>query len=365
MGYFFCDIGSQASAKKGHGFMVIVMASRKEEDIQHVVEKVEALGYKAHIIYGVERTVIAAIGDERDKFRLQSLESLPHVERVFPILKSFKLAGREAKKEDTVIEIGPVSVGGNRLAVMAGPCSVESREQIIETAHIVKDAGANILRGGAYKPRTSPYSFQGLEEEGLKFLKEASDETGLPFITEVMTPEQVPLVSEYADILQIGARNMQNYGLLKAAGKSARPVFIKRGMMSTINELLMSAEYVMSEGNPNVILCERGIRTFETETRNTLDLSAVPVIKKLSHLPVIADPSHGTGHWDYVAPMAKAAIAAGADGLMIEVHPKPEDAFSDGAQSLKPKRFEAMMEELRALAKMLGRTLDEKGARSA
>lgn len=337
--------------------MVIVMASRKREDIDYVVKRVEELGYQAHLIEGVERTVIAAIGDEREKFRLQSLESLPHVERVFPILKSFKLAGREAKREDTVVEVGPAKLGAQSFAVMAGPCSVESREQIIETAHLVKDAGATMLRGGAFKPRTSPYSFQGLEEEGLKFLKEASEATGLPFITEVMTPENVPLVSEYADILQIGARNMQNYGLLKAAGKVNRPVFLKRGMMSTINELLMSAEYVMSEGNPNVILCERGIRTFETETRNTLDLSAIPVLKKLSHLPVVADPSHGTGHWDYVAPMAKAAVMAGADGLMIEVHANPEEAFSDGAQSLKPERFVTLMKEIVPLLEIAGKSL--------
>ncbi len=338
--------------------MVIVMASRKREDIDHVVKKVEALGYQAHLIEGVERTVIAAIGDERGKSRLQSLESLEHVERVFPILKSYKLAGRESHEEDTIINVGPCTIGGKQLVVMAGPCSVESREQILETAHAVKEAGATILRGGAYKPRTSPYSFQGLQEEGLKFLKEASEATGLPFITEVMTPEQVPLVSQYADILQLGARNMQNYSLLLAAGKSNRPVFLKRGMMSTINEWLMSAEYVMSEGNADVIMCERGIRTFETETRNTLDMSAVPVIKKLSHLPVVIDPSHGTGVWNYVAPMAKAAVVAGADGLMIEVHPRPSEAFSDGAQSLKPERFAELMKEIRELAKFSGKTLE-------
>ncbi|MDK1020267.1 MAG: 3-deoxy-7-phosphoheptulonate synthase [Candidatus Hydrogenedentes bacterium] len=337
--------------------MVIVMASRKREDIDYVVKKVEALGYKAHLIEGVERTVIAAVGDERGKSRLQSLEALEHVERVFPILKSYKLAGRESHTEDTVVDAGPCSIGGKQFVVMAGPCSVESREQILETAHAVKEAGATILRGGAYKPRTSPYSFQGLKEEGLKFLKEASEATGLPFITEVMAPEQVPLVSQYADILQIGARNMQNYGLLMAAGKSNRPVFLKRGMMSTINEWLMSAEYVMAEGNASVIMCERGIRTFETETRNTLDISAVPVIKKLSHLPIVIDPSHGTGVWTYVAPMAKAAVVAGADGLMIEVHPRPAEAFSDGAQSLKPERFAELMKEIRELVELSGRTL--------
>jgi 3-deoxy-7-phosphoheptulonate synthase len=330
--------------------MVIVMASREPEDIQHVVSRVEELGYKAHLIQGVERTVIAAVGDERGKERLQALDSLPHVEKVYPILQSFKLAGREAHKDDSIVRVGDVAIGGGDPVVIAGPCSVETRYQILEVAHAVKDAGAHILRGGAYKPRTSPYSFQGLEEEGLKLLKEASEETGLPFVTEVMTPEQAPLVAEYADMLQIGARNMQNYGLLKAVGKLSRPIFLKRGMMSTINELLMSAEYIMAEGNPDVVLCERGIRTFETETRNTLDLSAIPVIKKLSHLPIFADPSHGTGHWDYVVPMARAAIACGADGLMVEVHHKPEEAYSDGSQSLRPYRFAAMMKEIAPIA---------------
>jgi len=338
--------------------MVIVMASRKKEDIDNVVRRVEDLGYRAHLIEGVERTVIAAVGDERGKHRLQTLESLPHVERVFPILKSFKLAGRESHEEDTVIEVGPHTIGGNQFVVMAGPCSVESRDQILETAHAVKEAGAHILRGGAYKPRTSPYSFQGLQEEGLKLLKEAGEATGMPFITEVMTTEQVPLVAEYADILQIGARNVQNYGLLMAVGRVAKPVFLKRGMMTTINEWLMSAEYINSEGNRNVMLCERGIRTFETETRNTFDISAIPVVEKLSHLPIIADPSHGTGNWEYVAPMAKASVVAGADGLMIEVHPRPEEAFSDGAQSLRPDKFARLMEELRPLVELSGKTLE-------
>ncbi|HOE67059.1 MAG TPA: 3-deoxy-7-phosphoheptulonate synthase [Candidatus Hydrogenedentes bacterium] len=337
--------------------MIIVMSSREPEDIKRVVAKVEELGYQAHLIEGVERTVIGAVGDDRGKMRLQSLESMPGVEQVVPILKPFKLAGRELKQEDTVIEVGPAKFGKDKFAVVAGPCSVESREQIVETANLVKASGAQMLRGGAYKPRTSPYSFQGLEEEGLHLLQEASQITGLPFVTEVMTPEQVPLVEEHADMLQIGARNMQNYGLLKAVGRARRPVFLKRGMMSTINELLMSAEYIMSEGNPNVILCERGIRTFETETRNTLDLSAVPVLKKLTHLPVVVDPSHGTGHWDLVTPMSCAAVACGADGLMLEVHPRPEEAFSDGPQSLKPKRFEQLMEALRPLLAVMGKTM--------
>lgn len=337
--------------------MIIVMASRKREDIDRVIEKIQEFGYQAHLIEGVERTVIGAVGDERGKDRLQSLESLPGVESVVRILKPFKLAGRELRKDDSVYEVGTAQIGGTRFCVIAGPCSVESREQIMETARLVKDAGATVLRGGAYKPRTSPYSFQGLEEEGLHLLQEASRASGLPFITEVMTPEQVPLVEEHADILQIGARNMQNYSLLKAAGRARKPVFLKRGMMSTINEMLMSAEYIMSEGNRQVILCERGIRTFETETRNTLDISAVPVLKKYSHLPVIVDPSHATGHWEYVVPMAKAAVAAGADGIMVEVHPRPAEAFSDGAQSLKPEKFRKLMNELRPLIAAVGRTL--------
>ncbi|HOZ46329.1 MAG TPA: 3-deoxy-7-phosphoheptulonate synthase [Candidatus Hydrogenedentes bacterium] len=337
--------------------MIIVMASRDRKDIEYVVARVEELGYKAHLIEGVERTVVAAVGDERGKFRLQSLESLPHVEKVVPILKPFKLANREARPEDTIVKVGSAQVGGNRFCVMAGPCSVESREQLIETAETVKASGATVLRGGAFKPRTSPYAFQGLEKEGLRLLEEAGHQFGLPFVTEVVTPEQVPLIEQYADMLQIGARNTQNFGLLKAVGKAKKPVLLKRGMMSTINEVLMSAEYIMSEGNNQVVLCERGIRTFETETRNTLDLSAVPLLKKQTHLPVIVDPSHATGHWDLVGPMAKAAVVAGADGLMIEVHPKPAEAFSDGPQSLTLPHFRALMDEIRKLLEYVGKTL--------
>lgn len=337
--------------------MIIVMASRKQEDIAYVVGRIEELGYKSHLIVGEQRTVIAAVGDERGKFRLQSLESLPHVEKVVPILQPFKLAGREAKHEDSVFNVGGVTIGGGRFCVIAGPCSVESREQLMESARAIKAAGATVLRGGAYKPRTSPYSFQGLEDEGLEFLRETGAALGLPFVTEVVTPEQVPLVAEQADMIQIGARNMQNFGLLKAVGRTNKPVFLKRGMMSTINEFLMSAEYILSEGNRDVILCERGIRTFETETRNTLDISAVPVLKKLTHLPVFIDPSHATGHWDLVIPMAKAAVAAGADGLMVEVHPRPSEAFSDGAQSLKPERFRQLMESIAPLLALDGKTL--------
>ncbi len=336
--------------------MIIVMASRDQKDVDHVVEKVEGLGYKAHVILGVERTVIAAIGDERGKHRLTKLEALPHVEQVFPILKPFKLAGREVREDSTTVECGPAKIGGTHFCVMAGPCAIESREQILESAREVKAAGANILRGGAFKPRTSPYSFQGMEMEGLKLLKEAGEAVGMPVVTEAMTVEQVAWVAEYADMIQIGARNMQNYGLLREVGKANKPVFLKRGMMSTINEFLMSAEYILAEGNPNVVLCERGIRTFETETRNTLDIQAVPVLQKYTHLPVVVDPSHAAGHWDLVVPMARAAVAAGADGVMVEVHPNPEEAMSDGQQSLKPVTFEKMMDEIRPLLQVMGKT---------
>jgi 3-deoxy-7-phosphoheptulonate synthase len=276
---------------------------------------------------------------------------------VVPILKPFKLVSRELKRENTEIDVDGVVIGGREIQVIAGPCSVESREQILQIAETVKKGGANILRGGAYKPRTSPYSFQGLEEQGLKLLAEAKERTGLKIVTEVMDSHNVELVADYADILQIGARNMQNFALLKSIGKSGKPVLLKRGMMSTVQEFLMSAEYVLSEGNYRVILCERGIRTFETITRSTLDLNSIPVIKQLSHLPVIVDPSHGTGRWDLVLPMAKASLAAGADGLMIEVHPCPEEAFSDGYQSLMPKRYFTLMTEIKPLVAAMGRTM--------
>jgi len=328
-----------------------------EKDLDHVVEVIEELGYKAHLIRGVERTVIGAVGDERGKARLESLRTLAGVDNVVPILKPFKLVSRELKQDDTEIDVDGVVLGGREIQIMAGPCSVESREQILEIADVVKEGGAKILRGGAFKPRTSPYSFQGLEEEGLKLLAEARERTGLKIITEVMDGHNADLVAEYADIVQVGARNMQNFALLKSLGKIGKPIMLKRGMMSTIQEFLMSAEYIMSEGNYNVILCERGIRTFETATRNTLDLNAVPVIKQLSHLPIIVDPSHGTGRWDLVLPMAKSSIAAGADGLMIEVHPHPEMAFSDGFQSLMPKRYYTLMAEIKPLATAMGRTV--------
>jgi 3-deoxy-7-phosphoheptulonate synthase len=338
--------------------MIIVLRSGSTDtEVEEVCQRIVAIGYKPHTIRGEVRTVIGAVGDDRGKERLRALESLECVESVTPILQPFKLASREVRRADTTVQVGPVAIGGRRLAVMAGPCSVESRAQVLEVAAKVKAAGANVLRGGAFKPRTSPYSFQGLEEEGLKLLDEARRETGLPVVTEVMETEKVEIVAEHSDILQIGARNVQNFSLLKRVAETLRPVLLKRGMSTSIQEWLLSAEYILSGGNPNVILCERGIRTFETATRFTLDLNAVPVVKKLTHLPVVVDPSHGTGHWEYVEPMALAAVAAGADGLIIEVHPKPEEALSDGPQSLKPDRFAALMTKVRRIAQALDRDL--------
>jgi len=336
--------------------MIIVLKSKAtQKQIDHIINKVKKLGLKPMVSKGVERTIIGVIGEE-DKIRMQPLEVYPGVEKVLTILKPYKLVSREFKKEDSIVEVSKtVKIGGNKIVVMAGPCSVENKALLLTIAKNVKDAGALMLRGGAFKPRTSPYSFQGLGEEGLKFLKEAKKLTGLPIVTELMDPRDMPLVERYADMIQIGARNMQNFNLLKEVGQSKKPVLLKRGMSSTIKDLLMSAEYILSEGNFNVILCERGIRTFEDHTRFTLDISAVPVIKNLSHLPVIVDPSHATGRWGLVTPCAKAAIAAGADGLIVEVHPSPEDAFSDGAQSLLLEKFDTMMSELKAVAKAVGR----------
>lgn len=337
--------------------MIIVMRSTATQaDIDQVVERITQHGLKPHISKGVERTIIGAIGDERI-LRNVPFQALPGVEEVLAILKPFKLASRDFKPEPSVVEVNGVAVGGQRLAVIAGPCSVEGRQMLLDTARVVKGAGANLLRGGAFKPRTSPYSFQGLGEEALQYLAEVREITGLPVVTELMDPRDADLVMKYADMVQIGARNMQNFRLLKEVGIHRKPVFLKRGMSSTIKELLMSAEYIMSEGNYNIVLCERGIRTFEDYTRNTLDLSAVPGLKQLSHLPVIVDPSHGTGKWDLVAPLSLAAIAVGADGLMVEVHPQPELALSDGPQALIPDRFVALMEQVRALAPIVGRTL--------
>ena len=336
--------------------MIIVLKSgASEEQVADVERRIAAMGYRPHTIRGQLRTVIGAIGDDRGKERLRSLESLETVESVTPILQPFKLASREVHPANSIVRIGDAAVGGPKIVVMAGPCSVESREQVLEVAAKVKAAGAAVLRGGAFKPRTSPYAFQGLEEEGLKLLAEAKRETGLPIITEVMEPDKVDVVAETADVLQIGARNIQNFSLLRKVGASGKPVLLKRGMSTSIQEWLLSAEYVLSGGNRNVILCERGIRTFETTTRFTLDLNAVPVLKKLTHLPVVVDPSHGTGHWEYVEPMALAAVAAGADGLIIEVHPRPEEALSDGPQSLKPEKFAALMRRLRKVAQAMDR----------
>ncbi len=334
--------------------MIIVMktgASLKE--VSAVLKQIETHGFKPHVSKGEETTVIGVIGDER-KIDQANFATLPGVDRVIPVLKPYKLASRDFRKKDTVVAVGEVSVGGGTFTVMAGPCAVESAEQTLECARKVKKAGALVLRGGAFKPRTSPYAFQGLGREGLEILAEARKETGLPVITEVMTVEDVPLVAEFADILQIGARNSQNFNLLDAVGRQEKPVLLKRGLSGTIEELLLSAEYILSRGNPNVILCERGIRTFEKATRNTLDIAAVPVLKKLSHLPVVIDPSHATGVRDYVAPLARAAAAVGADGVLIEVHPHPEKALCDGPQSLTPDMLEALMHELRAVTKAVG-----------
>ena len=339
--------------------MIISMVPRStREQIEYVCEKIKSFGYAAHPIYGEERVVIGAVGDGKDKDHIISvMESVPGVESVIPILQPFKLVGRELKKQRTVIQLDGFTIGADQFVVMAGPCSVEFREQLLSTAESVKAAGAKVLRGGAYKPRTSPYDFQGLEEEGLKLLAEARERTGLKIITEIINTENVDLVNEYTDIFQVGARNMQNFALLKRLGKMKKPVLLKRGMMSTLKEFLMSAEYIVSQGNAEVILCERGIRTFETYTRNTLDISAVPALQQLSHLPVIVDPSHGTGKRSLIAPVSRAAVAVGADGLLVEVHPKPEEAFSDGPQSLLPGEFKDLMDGVKKYIRVDGRSL--------
>jgi len=335
--------------------MIIVMQhGATARQISDVVTRVEAMGYRVHLSQGEERTIIGVIGDDRPIDGSQ-FEVLDGVEKTVRILRPFKLASRDMHPHDTTVALDGITVGGPEVILMAGPCAVESREQILETAIAVKEAGAHVLRGGAFKPRTSPYSFQGLGEKGLVLLAEARQATGLPIVTEVMSPDQVPLVTRYADVLQIGARNTQNYPLLHAAGESGHPVLLKRGMMSTIEELLMSAEYILSHGNSRVMLCERGIRTFERYTRNTTDINAIPVLKHLSHLPVILDPSHATGKWEYVTAVARAGIAAGADGLIVEVHPHPEEAASDGAQSLKPEKFAQLVRDVRRVAEAVGR----------
>jgi len=337
--------------------MIVVMRDdATENDITRVSERIRELGFKPHLSKGVERTVIGAIGHEFPELQ-GMLEVLHGVEDVFPILKPYKLASRDFQPADTTLTVGGVTLGSGELVVIAGPCAVETEQQVMETARAVKAAGAGILRGGAYKPSTSPYHFRGLGEEALRLLAQARVETGLPVITEVLTPGDVELVSRYADILQVGARNMQNFVLLEEVGRTKMPVMLKRGMSATIEEWLLSAEYILSQGNRQVMLCERGIRTFEKYTRNTLDVSAIPIIKKLSHLPVIADPSHGTGKWYLVTPMALAAVAAGADGLMIEVHPRPDHALKDGAQSLTFHNFEQLMSRVADVAASVGRRL--------
>lgn len=339
--------------------MIIVMQKgASAEALAEVEKRIVELGYQAHVIHGETRNVVGAVGDERGKEILQTLEVLPGVERVVPILNPYKLASREVQPQASEIEIVPgLVIGGKEFVVVGGPCAVESREQINESAVAVKQGGARLLRGGAFKPRTSPYSFQGMEEEGLKLLAEARELTGLPIVTEVVNPRDVELVAKYADVMQVGARNTQNFALLKMLGQLDKPILLKRGMATTIQEFLMSAEYILSEGNRRVILCERGIRTFETATRNTLDISAVPVLKQQTHLPVMIDPSHATGHAHLVAPMCYAAAAAGADGLIVEVHPCPEEAASDGPQSLRPEDFSAMMKKLKLFVEAADRTL--------
>ncbi|HBO83758.1 MAG: 3-deoxy-7-phosphoheptulonate synthase [Deltaproteobacteria bacterium GWC2_42_11] len=337
--------------------MIIVLrpdATKKETD--HVIQKIKQLGLAVHISKGKERTIIGAIGDE-SVFEEHPLDTLPGVEKVMPILKPYKLVSREFQKEDTIINLGKVKIGGKQIQVIAGPCSVETRETLLHIAREIKKAGARLLRGGAFKPRTSPYAFQGLGEEGLKLLSEVKKATGLPVVTELLDPRDTDIVYRHSDIIQIGARNMQNFRLLTEVGKLDKPVLLKRGLAATIKEFLMSAEYIASEGNRKIILCERGIRTFETSVRNTLDLSAIPVLKEETHLPVFIDPSHAVGRWDMVAPLARAAVACGADGLMIEVHSDPENALCDGSQSLKPSKFAALMKELKKVAIAVGRTM--------
>ncbi|MDA0245924.1 MAG: 3-deoxy-7-phosphoheptulonate synthase [Chloroflexi bacterium] len=337
--------------------MIVVMKlSATRDEVDAIMDRVINAGCRVHPIYGEERVVIGVVGDGTSLDK-QQIGRMNGVENVVPISKPYKQASREFHPTNTVIQVGNVTIGGDEVVMMAGPCSVEGREALIETAFACQEMGAQILRGGAYKPRSSPYSFQGLGEEGLRYLAEAREATGMPVITEVMEPELVTLVADYVDILQIGARNMQNYALLKAVGRTNRPVLLKRGMSGTIEEWLMCAEYILSEGNTQVMLCERGIRTFETETRNTFDINAIPVIKHLSHLPIIADPSHGTGKWEYVGAVSKASVAAGADGVILEVHPQPERAWSDGRQSLKPKRYGELVGQMRVIAQAVGREI--------
>ena len=338
--------------------MIIVLKPQTTpEQVQHVLKRIEALGLTPHLSQGVARTIIGVIGDE-EKLQVQPLQAIPGVEQVVPILKPYKLASREFHRDDSIVEVKGVRIGGGYLGMIAGPCAIESESLLLEVGTRVKEAGANILRGGAFKPRTSPYSFQGLGEQGLKILQTIGEQLGMPVVTEVMDPRQVDLVERYADMLQVGARNMQNFDLLKEVGRSRLPVLLKRGMSATVKDLLMSAEYILAQGNCQVILCERGIRTFEDSTRNTLDLSIVPNVKGLSHLPIIVDPSHATGRPDLIPAMARAGVAAGSDGVHIEVHSCPEKALSDGPQALLPEQYTRLMDDLRQLAELVGKSID-------
>jgi 3-deoxy-7-phosphoheptulonate synthase len=337
--------------------MIIVMKpDAAKKDIEHVLKTIRDMKLRPHISKGKERTIIGAIGDERNLANIP-LTTFAGVEKVMPILSPYKVVSREFKKENTLIKINGVTIGGKKVIIMAGPCSIEGRDMLLAIGKSVKSSGAAILRGGAYKPRTSPYSFQGMGKEGLELLKEAKHLLKMPVVTEIMDTKDIDLISDYTDIFQVGARNMQNFSLLKELGATNKPILLKRGLSATIKELLMSAEYIASKGNDKIILCERGIRTFETETRNTLDLNAIPVLKKLTHLPVIVDPSHGTGRRDIVATMSMAAIAAGADGIIVEVHQQPEKALSDGEQSLKPDEFRQMVKAIGRIARAIGRTV--------
>jgi 3-deoxy-7-phosphoheptulonate synthase len=336
--------------------MIIMKSNASPQEVDHVIEKVKSVGLSVHLSQGVEATIIGAIGETHD-IPTDQFEVLDGVETVQRITQPYKLASRQFHPENSVFQFDGFSVGGDELAVIAGPCSVESRSQIVETAQAVKEAGASALRGGVFKPRTSPYSFQGLGEEGLEFLAEAREATGLPIVVEIMSEVQIDLMVKYVDVLQVGSRNMQNFNLLRAIGETQTAVLLKRGMSASIEELLMSAEYILAGGNKQVMLCERGIRTFETATRNTTDINVIPVLKSLTHLPVILDPSHSTGHFDYVTAIARAAVAAGADGLIVEVHPDPAHALSDGRQSLKPEKFASMVKQIGQIAEIMGRKL--------
>ena len=339
--------------------IIVLRPGATSKELRHIISKLQSKGFKATVSKGTERTVVGVIGDTSKITEDESnaYAAMPGVEKIHRIIQPFKLASRDFRSKNTTIKVGKHTIGGKRIHVIAGPCAVEGMPVLIKIAREVSKAGASFIRGGAFKPRTSPYSFQGLGEEGLKILAEARSVTGMPVVSEIMDPRDIDVILNYTDIIQIGARNMQNFRLLSEVGSHNKPIMLKRGLSATIKELLMAAEYIMAQGNTKVILCERGIRTFETATRNTLDLNAVPVIKQLSHLPVVVDPSHGAGRWDLVAPMAKAAVAAGADGLMIEVHTNPEEALSDGEQSLIPKKFRVLMKELKAVAKAVGRTI--------